>query len=106
MPVLEVFSVIVQKVVFKVSRKRSVSVGDKIPHAYRFFRMTPFHHHLEKTGANGRYSIDKKGLVPGSVSSGEVNSVFRLWIANALCVLVALAIFFGDWFSQTSGVIH
>ena len=105
-PVLEVFSVIVQKVVFKVSRKRSVSVGDKIPHAYRFFRMTPFHHHLEKTGANGRYSIDKKGLVPGSVSSGEVNSVFRLWIANALCVLVALAIFFGDWFSQTSGVIH
>lgn len=68
--------------------------------------MTPFHHHMEKTGLNGKYSIDKKGLEPGTVSSGEVNSVFRLWVVNALCVLVALALFFGDWFSQTSGVIH
>ena len=68
--------------------------------------MTPFHHHMEKVGVNGKYSIDKKGIVPGTVSSGEVNSVFRLWVINALCVLVALALFFGDWFSQTSGVIH
>lgn len=105
-PVLEVFSVIVQKFVFKVSRKRSVAAGEKPLHAHRYFRMTPFHHHMEKTGLNGKYSIDKKGLEPGTVSSGEVNSVFRLWVVNALCVLVALALFFGDWFSQTSGVIH
>lgn len=105
-PVLEVFSVIVQKFVFKVSRKRSVAAGEKPRHAHRYFRMTPFHHHMEKTGLNGKYSIDKKGLEPGTVSSGEVNSVFRLWVVNALCVLVALALFFGDWFSQTSGVIH
>lgn len=105
-PVLEVFSVIVQKVVFKFSRKGSVTRGEKVVHAHRFFRMTPFHHHMEKTGENGKHSIDKKGLVAGSVSSGEVNSVFRLWVANALCVLVALAVFFGDWFSQTSGVIR
>ena len=105
-PVLEVFSVIVQKLVFKQSRKASVARGDEVRHAYRFFRMTPFHHHMEKTGTNGRYSIDKRGLAPGSVSSGEVNSVFRLWVINALCVLVALALFLGNWFSQTSGVIH
>ena len=105
-PVLEVFSVIVQKFVFKTSRKRSVAAGEKPLHAHRYFRMTPFHHHMEKVGVNGKYSIDKKGIVPGTVSSGEVNSVFRLWVINALCVLVALALFFGDWFSQTSGVIH
>ena len=105
-PVLEVFSVIVQKFVFKTSRKRSVAAGEKPLHAHRYFRMTPFHHHMEKVGVNGKYSIDKKGLAPGTVSSGEVNSVFRLWVVNALCVLVALALFFGDWFSQTSGVIH
>ena len=105
-PVLEVFSVIVQKFVFKTSRKRSVAAGEKPLHAHRYFRMTPFHHPMEKGGVNGKYSIDKKGLAPGTVSSGEVNSVFRLWVVNALCVLVALALFFGDWFSQTSGVIH
>ena len=105
-PVLEVFSVIVQKFVFKTSRKRSVAAGEKPLHAHRYFRMTPFHHHMEKVGVNGMYSIDKRGIAPGTVSSGEVNSVFRLWVVNALCVLVALALFFGDWFSQTSGVIH
>jgi phospho-N-acetylmuramoyl-pentapeptide-transferase len=105
-PVLEVFSVIVQKFVFKFSRKGSVSRGEKVPHAHRFFRMTPFHHHMEKTGVNGMYSIDKKGIAPGTVSSGEVNSVFRLWVVNALCVLIALALFFGDWFSQNTGVIN
>ena len=105
-PVLEVFSVIVQKFVFKTSRKRSVAAGEKPLHAHRYFRMTPFHHHMEKVGVNGKYSIDKRGIAPGTVSSGEVNSVFRLWVVNALCVLVALALFFGDWFSQTSGVIH
>lgn len=52
---------------------------------------------MEKTGLNGNI-IDKKGLEPGTVS-GEVNSVFRLWVVNALCALVALALFFGDWFS-------
>lgn len=105
-PVLEVFSVIVQRVVFKFSRGKAVAGGEKVSHAHRFFRMTPFHHHMEKTGINGKYSIDKKGMPPGTVSSGEVNSVFRLWVVNALCVLVALALFFGDWFSQTSGVIR
>ena len=97
---------IVQKFVFKTSRKRSVAAGEKPLHAHRYFRMTPFHHHMEKVGVNGKYSIDKRGIAPGTVSSGEVNSVFRLWVVNALCVLVALALFFGDWFSQTSGVIH
>jgi len=87
-------------------RMRWFGAGEKPLHAHRYFRMTPFHHHMEKTGLNGKYSIDKKGLASGTVSSGEVNSVFRLWVVNALCVLVALALFFGDWFSQTSGVIH
>ena len=51
----------------------------KISGGKRVFRMAPLHHHFELKGW------------------GEVTIVIRFWLIAALCVALAVALFYGEW---------
>jgi phospho-N-acetylmuramoyl-pentapeptide-transferase len=68
--VAEMMSVILQRVVFKVQRKRK---GLEYAQAHRVFRLAPLHHHFEKGGWD------------------ESQVVVRFWILGILCAFVALS---------------
>jgi len=68
--VAEMMSVILQRVVFKVQRKRK---GLEYAQAHRLFRLAPLHHHFEKGGWD------------------ESQVVVRFWILGILCAFVALS---------------
>ncbi len=68
--VAEMVSVIVQRVVFKVHRRRR---GLEYAQAHRVFRTAPLHHHFEEGGWN------------------EAQVVVRFWILGILCAFLALS---------------
>lgn len=68
--VAEMMSVILQRVMFKVHRKRK---GLEYAQAHRVFRLAPLHHHFEKGGWD------------------ESQVVVRFWILGILCAFVALS---------------
>ena len=68
--VAEMMSVILQRVIFKVHRKRK---GLEYAQAHRLFRLAPLHHHFEKGGWD------------------ETQVVVRFWILGILCAFVALS---------------
>lgn len=68
--VAEMVSVILQRVVFKVHRKRK---GLEYAQAHRVFRLAPLHHHFEKGGWD------------------ETQVVVRFWILGMLCAFLALS---------------
>jgi len=68
--VAEMMSVIVQRFVFKVQRKRK---GLEYAQSHRVFRLAPLHHHFEKGGWD------------------ESQVVVRFWILGILCAFVALS---------------
>ena len=68
--VAEMVSVILQRVIFKVHRKRK---GLEYAQSHRLFRLAPLHHHFEKGGWD------------------ETQVVVRFWILGILCAFVALS---------------
>jgi phospho-N-acetylmuramoyl-pentapeptide-transferase len=68
--VAEMISVIIQRFVFKVHRKRK---GLEYAQSHRVFRLAPLHHHFEKGGWD------------------ESQVVVRFWILGILCAFVALS---------------
>jgi phospho-N-acetylmuramoyl-pentapeptide-transferase len=68
--VAEMMSVILQRFVFKVQRKRK---GLEYAQSHRVFRLAPLHHHFEKGGWD------------------ESQVVVRFWILGILCAFVALS---------------
>ncbi|HEX6574755.1 MAG TPA: phospho-N-acetylmuramoyl-pentapeptide-transferase [Gemmatimonadaceae bacterium] len=68
--VAEMMSVILQRFVFKIQRKRK---GLEYAQAHRVFRLAPLHHHFEKGGWD------------------ESQVVVRFWILGILCAFVALS---------------
>lgn len=68
--VAEMMSVIIQRVVFKVNRRRR---GLEYAQSHRVFRLAPLHHHFEKGGWD------------------ESQVVVRFWILGILCAFVALS---------------
>ena len=68
--VAEMMSVIIQRVVFKVHRKRR---GLEYAQSHRVFRLAPLHHHFEKGGWD------------------ESQVVVRFWILGILCAFLALS---------------
>lgn len=66
----ETFSVIIQRTVFKVRKRRH---GEAYAKANRVFLMAPLHHHFEKAGWK------------------ESQVVVRFWILGVLCAFLALA---------------
>ena len=66
----EMMSVILQRFVFKIQRKRK---GLEYAQAHRVFRLAPLHHHFEKGGWD------------------ESPVVVRFWILGILCAFVALS---------------
>jgi phospho-N-acetylmuramoyl-pentapeptide-transferase len=68
--VAEMISVIVQRSVFKIQRKRK---GLEYAQSHRVFRLAPLHHHFEKGGWD------------------ESQVVVRFWILGILCAFVALS---------------
>ena len=68
--VAETASVIIQKTVFKVRKRRH---GEAYAKANRFFRKAPFHHHFEMKGWP------------------ETQVVIRFWILGVLCAILALS---------------
>ncbi len=74
--VAETLSVIIQKTVFKLS-KRSVAAGRR-EHPMRVFRMAPLHHHFELVG-----------WFDGTI-------IVRFWIAAGIGVVAGLGLFYGE----------
>jgi phospho-N-acetylmuramoyl-pentapeptide-transferase len=68
--VAEMMSVIIQRVVFKVNRRRR---GLEYAQSHRVFRLAPLHHHFEKGGWD------------------ESQVVVRFWILGILCAFLALS---------------
>lgn len=68
--VAEMMSVIIQRFVFKVRRRRK---GLEYAQSHRVFRLAPLHHHFEKGGWD------------------ESQVVVRFWILGILCAFVALS---------------
>lgn len=68
--VAEMMSVILQRFVFKIQRKRK---GLEYAQSHRVFRLAPLHHHFEKGGWD------------------ESQVVVRFWILGILCAFVALS---------------
>lgn len=68
--VAETASVIIQKTVFKVRKRRH---GEAYAKANRFFRKAPLHHHFEMKGWP------------------ETQVVIRFWILGVLCAILALS---------------
>jgi phospho-N-acetylmuramoyl-pentapeptide-transferase len=68
--VAEMISVILQRSVFKIQRKRK---GLEYAQSHRVFRLAPLHHHFEKGGWD------------------ESQVVVRFWILGILCAFVALS---------------
>ena len=68
--VAEMVSVILQRFVFKIQRKRK---GLEYAQSHRVFRLAPLHHHFEKGGWD------------------ESQVVVRFWILGILCAFVALS---------------
>jgi phospho-N-acetylmuramoyl-pentapeptide-transferase len=68
--VAEMISVILQRIVFKINRKRK---GLEYAQSHRVFRLAPLHHHFEKGGWD------------------ESQVVARFWILGILCAFVALS---------------
>jgi len=68
--VAEMMSVIVQRVVFKIHKRRR---GLEYAQGHRVFRTAPLHHHFEKIGWN------------------EAQVVVRFWILGVFCAFVALS---------------
>jgi phospho-N-acetylmuramoyl-pentapeptide-transferase len=68
--VAEMISVILQRFVFKIQRKRK---GLEYAQSHRVFRLAPLHHHFEKGGWD------------------ESQVVVRFWILGILCAFVALS---------------
>jgi phospho-N-acetylmuramoyl-pentapeptide-transferase len=68
--VAEMMSVILQRFVFKIQRKRK---GLEYAQSHRIFRLAPLHHHFEKGGWD------------------ESQVVVRFWILGILCAFVALS---------------
>lgn len=68
--VAEMISVILQRIVFKINRKRK---GLEYAQSHRVFRLAPLHHHFEKGGWD------------------ESQVVVRFWILGILCAFVALS---------------
>ncbi len=68
--VAEMMSVIIQRVVFKVNRRRK---GLEYAQSHRVFRLAPLHHHFEKGGWD------------------ESQVVVRFWILGILCAFLALS---------------
>ena len=68
--VAEMMSVILQRTVFKIQRKRK---GLEYAQSHRVFRLAPLHHHFEKGGWD------------------ESQVVVRFWILGILCAFVALS---------------
>ena len=68
--VAEMMSVIIQRFVFKVHRRRK---GLEYAQSHRVFRLAPLHHHFEKGGWD------------------ESQVVVRFWILGILCAFVALS---------------
>ena len=68
--VAEMMSVIIQRVVFKVHRRRR---GLEYAQSHRVFRLAPLHHHFEKGGWD------------------ESQVVVRFWILGILCAFLALS---------------
>ena len=68
--VAEMMSVILQRSVFKIQRKRK---GLEYAQSHRVFRLAPLHHHFEKGGWD------------------ESQVVVRFWILGILCAFVALS---------------
>ncbi len=67
---METLSVIIQRTVFKVRKRR---YGEEYARAHRVFLTAPIHHHFEKKGWT------------------ETQVVVRFWILGILCAFVALA---------------
>jgi phospho-N-acetylmuramoyl-pentapeptide-transferase len=68
--VAEMMSVIIQRSVFKIQRKRK---GLEYAQSHRVFRLAPLHHHFEKGGWD------------------ESQVVVRFWILGILCAFLALS---------------
>jgi phospho-N-acetylmuramoyl-pentapeptide-transferase len=68
--VAEMISVILQRTVFKINRKRK---GLEYAQSHRVFRLAPLHHHFEKGGWD------------------ESQVVVRFWILGIFCAFVALS---------------
>ena len=76
--VLEAVSVIVQRTVFKLTKRAAIRRGDPSPTGRRVLRCSPIHHHYQQ--------------VPPPLGPVHENKVtVRFWIVSVVCALVALA---------------
>jgi len=77
---LESLSVIVQRVYFKFTKKRT-GVGKRV------FKMAPLHHHFQKPGNAGIDALIQTPLQP----IPESKIVIRFWIVGLILAVLAIA---------------